>query len=331
MPVLKPPAWHPDSLLSLIPIENESGHTANNHLASELSLYRQHYHLPNPEQTDDWRDHQITYASVAGYQITVQRWLHARPVGNLILVHGYYDHVGLYGSVVRFCQQQGWNLFAFDLPGHGLSSGQRAVIHHFREYVDVFNQLYTLATQHWSGDWYALGQSTGGGILANWLLQHRPIAGESGPLSVALLAPLLKPSGWHLGKALTPLAGLFTQQLRRRFRHDGNTPTFSRFLEQDDPLQSRYLSVKWVNALRQWIPEMEHQPSLDYPVLLIQGEQDKTVDWRYNLPVYQRLFPALETLRMPAAHHHLVNDISSHQCEMYQWIARHFMVSSTQH
>lgn len=324
------PEWHPDFLKSLIP----SAHTPNGcnslQLAAELSLYRQFYQLPEPHPEYGLLSHQISYEAVGHYHIAVQQWMHPAATASVILVHGYYDHVGLYGSVVRFCAEQGWNLLTFDLPGHGLSSGPRAEIEHFDEYIEIVEQLYQRFTSTLDGPWYALGQSTGGAILAHWLLSRRPTPGVDGPVSVALLAPLLKPSGWHLGKTLTPLLGLFTQQLRRRFRHDGNTPEFSRFLEHHDPLQPHHLSLKWVKALMQWIPEMEQHQPLDYPIGLIQGGQDKTVHWRYNLPVYQHLFPDLQVLQIATAHHHLVNDTREHQAEMYQWLARHFMVSSGQ-
>lgn len=323
------PEWHPDFLKSLIPSAHTSNGCTSLQLAAELSLYRQFYQLPEPHPEHGLCSHQIGYETVGDYRIAVQQWEHPAPRGNLILVHGYYDHVGLYGSVVRFCAEQGLNLLAFDLPGHGLSSGPRAEISHFDEYIEVFDHLYRHLTSALPGPWHALGQSTGGAILASWLLRQRPVPGVTGPQSVTLLAPLLKPSGWHLGKALTPLVGLFTQQLRRRFRHDGNTPEFSRFLEQHDPLQPHHLSLNWVKALMRWIPELERQSPLAYPVGLVQGGQDKTVHWRYNLPVYQRLFPDVRVLQMPGAHHHLVNDNSSHQSEMYQWLARHFMVLSS--
>ena len=317
--------WQPADLTQHILALDWQTPTRSPELSTALSKYRQFYGLPEPLDSE-WASHHIGYESTAGYRIAVQQWRHRHPTGNLMLVHGYYDHLGLYGSVVRFCEHHGLNLLAFDLPGHGLSGGPQAEIGHFGEYTDIFDHLFRQARRYWSGNWYAMGQSTGGAILASWLLQHRPTPGQNGPCSVALLAPLLKPAGWHIGRWLAPAVAPFRKRLRRRFRHDGNTPDFSRFLECHDPLQPHHLSVRWVLALAHWIPELESHPPLDYPVFLVQGEQDKTVAWRYNLPVYQRLFPQLMTHVIPTAHHHLVNDTEAHQNEMYQWLSDHFVI-----
>ncbi|WP_423811416.1 alpha/beta hydrolase, partial [Pseudomonas aeruginosa] len=41
--------------------------------------------------------------------------------GSLLLMHGYYDHMGLYRHVVDWALGMGFSVLACDLPGHGLS------------------------------------------------------------------------------------------------------------------------------------------------------------------------------------------------------------------
>ena len=106
----------------------------------------------------------------AGYQVVVQAWQKEDARGTAVLVHGYYDHTGLYSSLIRFCLQQDWNVVAFDLPGHGLSSGEQASIGSFQEYDEVFSHVLQRVQQSLPGPLYAFGQSTGGAILINYLL-----------------------------------------------------------------------------------------------------------------------------------------------------------------
>ena len=318
-------SWQPLALTQQIPELDWYSWGAAPSLLTALKEYRDFYNLPDLERSQ-WREHRIGYEHFAEYEISVQQWLHKAPRANLIVVHGYYDHIGLYGSVIRFCERHHFNLLAFDLPGHGLSGGPRAEIGSFDEYTKIFDGLFSQAAAQWPGPWYALGQSTGGAILSTWLLAHRPVPAQDGPVSVALLAPLLKPQGWNIGRWLAPAIAPFRQRLRRRFRHDGNTPDFSYFLEQHDPLQPHYLSVRWVLALSQWISELEAKAPLEYPVFLVQGDQDKTVAWQYNLSAYQKLFPNLMTHLIPGAHHHLVNDQGDYQDTMYQWLGNHFVI-----
>lgn len=297
--------------------------TPDSALESALQDYRLFYNLPAPSQSHG--EHQIGYLDIEGDAIAVQTWQHPEPVGNVLLVHGYYDHVGLYGTIVRFCQSQQLNLVAFDLPGHGLSSGIRADIQDFSHYERVFTQVYHTARHSLKGRWFAIGQSTGGAILASYLLHQRPLPGVDGPDHVALLSPLLKPMGWRIGQYLTPVARMFIDTLPRHFRHDGNNLAFSHFLEKDDPLQSHHLSLNWVSALSRWIVDVEKQPALHYPLSLLQGDCDTTVDWQYNVPRYQSLFPTLQLRVMAGGHHHLVNETDNRLSELHQWLVHQLM------
>ncbi|MCB1842834.1 MAG: hypothetical protein KDI09_07720, partial [Halioglobus sp.] len=44
------------------------------------------------------------------------------------------------------------------------------------------------------------------------------------------------------------------------------------------------------------------------PALIVQGRRDTTVDWRYNLPFVQALFPASDVVYLADAGHQLANE-----------------------
>jgi lysophospholipase len=56
------------------------------------------------------------------HRLAVHRWQLPDATATLLLVHGYYDHTGLYGKLVEYGLSRGFNVLIFDLPGHGLSS-----------------------------------------------------------------------------------------------------------------------------------------------------------------------------------------------------------------
>jgi alpha-beta hydrolase superfamily lysophospholipase len=270
----------------------------------EWKGYQLFYQLP---ELPPGVEHSIGLVAVSGFSIAVQAWVRPEARANLVLVHGYYDHVGLYGTIVRLCQELDLNLIAFDLPGHGLSSGERVSIDSFQRYDQVFQHIFDLARRHLPGRWFALGQSTGGAILANYLLTHRPQPGSELE-RVIMLAPLLRPFGWSGARWLHAIGRHFLERTPRNFKAGGNNPAFSRFLEKFDPMQEKYLSVQWVSALKEWIDYIEAQPPLEFPIGMIQGTSDLTLDWRYNQQAYQRLFPELELVPLSGAEHHLVNE-----------------------
>ena len=168
----------------------------------ELRAYSGHYHL-NFDEVSEALSHQAGFLNIADFQIVVQRWMCPNARGTAVIIHGYYDHLGLYGSLIDYCLRQQLNVIAFDLPGHGLSSGEQATIRDFQEYDAVFSGLMDQITEYMddgpASKLVAFGQSTGGAILINYLLK-RGFNVETCPFNdVILLAPLVRPVGWRKG------------------------------------------------------------------------------------------------------------------------------------
>ena len=53
---------------------------------------------------------------------------------------------------------------------------------------------------------------------------------------------------------------------------------------------------------------------------MVQGRQDRTVDWRFNMRVIKRLFQP-RIVYLPKARHHLVNESSALRAQVFAAIA----------
>ncbi len=254
------------------------------------------------------------------FRIMLHRWLQPAARGNLLLVHGYFDHSGLYGKLIAYGLARGYNVLIFDLPGHGLSSGEPAVIDDFRAYAHALQDVLAAAALPSQLPLYTIGQSTGCAALTECARQgFWPFSGA------AFLAPLLHPARWGLVQLGYRLLGAFRGSVPRTFNRNTADTDFLDFVRRD-PLQAQRVPLRWIGALRRWLDSLP-QGALDAgPVLLVQGREDGTVDWRYNIPAYLRLFPGSETFYLPTAGHQLANE-SADQRELYyaaldQWFTR---------
>ena len=104
------------------------------------------------------------------------------------------------------------------------------------------------------------------------------------------------------------VARLLLKRVPRHFAVSSHDLQFLDFLKNRDPLQARYLSLQWVSALKQWINHFMHLAPVQYVPLVIQGKQDETVDWQYNIPVVKNKFPAAKVLYLKEGRHQLVNE-----------------------
>jgi alpha-beta hydrolase superfamily lysophospholipase len=241
-----------------------------------------------------------------GYQLAVQLWSPPQPRATLLLLHGYYDHMGLYRHAVDWALGMGFAVLACDLPGHGLSSGTRASIDDFAEYQAALHGLFAEAEAlGLPQPWHLFGQSTGGAILLDYLLtgEPRPELGET-----ILLAPLVRPRAWGWSQFSYRLLSPFVEAIPRRFSVNSNDAEFIEFVHKLDPLQPRTLPTAWVGALARWIPRIEAAPRSSRSPLIVQGDADLTVDWQHNLQVLQSKFAEPQVLMLPQARHHLANE-----------------------
>lgn len=243
---------------------------------------------------------------VGSYDIVAQMWWPAHPKATLVIMHGYFDHMGLYRHIIDWALQHNLVVIGCDLPGHGLSSGKRASIKEFSEYQLVLNALLKQAKKfHLPQPWHLLGQSTGGAILIDYLLMGKP-AKEIG--QTVLLAPLIRPKAWRRAYVAYQLLRPFLSSLPRKFGHNSGDKEFLTFIKNEDILQPRSISTAWVGALSRWIKHIEQAPRSNLRPLIIQGSNDKTVNWKYNLKVLNSKFENGQLLFLPKARHHLANE-----------------------
>ena len=283
-----------------------------------LNAYSVHYGL---DQFDShWKiSHSIGVFDSLQYQLVCQYFAlpkeHSH--GIVVLVHGYYDHVGLYRHAIQCCLTQGFSVLAFDLPGHGLSSGEPASIDSFDHYSRGLCDCIGLAEAgSLAGPWYLLAQSTGAAAVINCLLNQDRFSLPV-PEKTVLLAPLLRPLGWTNGLFKLWIMRRFVTQTKRDFAGNSHDDEFLRFIAEQDPLQARYLKVDWVLSLKAYLENFESAADCDVPLHIVQGTEDTTVDWRYNLPRLKEKFPASNTHLIEGARHHLVNESEVYRAKIF--------------
>jgi len=264
-------------------------------------------------------EQQFVRLEVPGYQLAAQYFRPPHASASLLILHGYYDHMGLYGHLIRWATNNGLAVLICDLPGHGLSTGERASINEFAEYQAVLNAMFALARQlQLPQPWHLAGQSMGGAMARDHVLQQ-PQLSELGEL--ILLAPLVRPRAWRQSRLLYYGLRPFVRQIARKRSNNSTDQQFVEFL-QHDPLQPQTLPVAWVGALERWIKQIESaSPSGKSPIIL-QGDMDQTVDWRHNLGVLEQKFSQPRVCMLSGAGHHLVNEQDSYRQQIFSFLER---------
>ena len=138
-----------------------------------------------------------------GTSRTYYKWKTDLPVkGDIVLVHGYAEHSGRYAEAAEHLNTAGFNVWAMDHYGHGLSDGDRADVRDFRLFaqdLQLFIQNTVKPQQHQS--LFVYGHSMGGAVSLLYILEH-----QSEVTGLILSGPMVRP-------------GALTSTLERRAAH----------------------------------------------------------------------------------------------------------------
>lgn len=292
--------------------------------ASHLAKYISHYGLSFPDQQIQHRLGKFTVPSTRGdgndhYEVVCQHFQlpEEREMGTAFLLHGYFDHVGLFTHLIRHCLNLNLSVVIFDQPGHGLSSGPVASIENFGRYVDALAACLGLADEQGvAGPWHLIGQSTGCSVILDGLQQ------EATPLlqrmeSFILLAPLLRPHRWGQLRFVFYVLRYVLSRIPRGFPQNSHDDAFLDFLSNHDQLQSRIVAIDWLQSMSDYNLRFAAAPDNDAPLHIIQGSDDSTVDWKYNLPRIVEKFPRAKTYMVTDARHHMVNESAEYRDRIF--------------
>ena len=301
---------------NLPPLAFDPGTDPDGDTLAGAAEYLRHYHIERASLAPGVRHH-MGRVTTNGYRIAAHYWLHPTPRGTVFVVHGYFDHVGLYGHLIRHLLARELNVVAFDLPGHGLSDGERVTIASFDHYTEVLGGILARAAAL-PAPWHGVGQSTGGAILIKYLLdgEHpRPLE------RIALLAPLVHPRHWGLNRLVYLASHRWRKAIDRKFMINSGDPAFLDFVQRHDPLQERHIPLEWIGAMKHWAEALHRLPPSPHPVTLVQGDADTTLDWRYNLRLLGKKLPNLHLHLLPGAQHHLVNEAEAIRTQVFAALA----------
>ncbi|MBV1881697.1 MAG: alpha/beta hydrolase [Pseudomonadales bacterium] len=288
---------------SLQPFEKAEGLA----FSSQVEAYLDFYGIDFANQYDGLQ-HRIGYFDAANYRVVMQSFCPSNPKGTVFVFHGYYDHVGIFGHVVRYAIEQGYAVVAYDLPGHGLSSGPTATIGSFSEYQVVLKTSIELIKGKFPEPWYAIAQSTGAAVMIEYLLGGQLNEDTSPFKKIAMLAPLVRPAQWVLTWCLYQVVRHFRDYIERKFAVNTSDQKFLRFLQEDDPLQSKQVSSRFVGAMIEYVARVKEYDRVSLSPLVIQGDSDETVDFQYNIPLLRQKFTNLNVATVKGGQHQLANE-----------------------
>ena len=238
-----------------------------------------------------------------GHTLAAHVFLPANPRGTLFLLHGYFDHVGTLSKLIAEGLAQGYAIVAWDLPGHGLSSGDRTDTGSFDLCAEQFIDIVKRVEDHLPQPFHLIAHSTGCSIVIEYLYNSETNAFEQ----VVFLSPLIKHKHWGWAKFGYAIARPFTKSIRRRDKKNSSDDAYLTFVKRD-PLHSSELSFEYLKDLYQWEKQIQNYPVWPGSIAIVQGDQDSIVDWTHSIEFLQEKIQHTDVFIISGAKHQLANE-----------------------
>jgi len=261
-------------------------------------------------------------------ELYYQRW---RPGGApravLAVLHGFGEHSGRYGNVVDWFVPRGYAVYAFDMRGHGRSSGKRGHFENMaqiREDVRIFLDL--VRQEEPDSILFLLGHSQGGLAALNYVL-HDP----SGLAGVIASGPLLEqmtisPAVVQILKVLSKVAPGFTVEAGLDVDALSRDTAVVRAYV-DDPLVHGKMTLRMGTELMKAMAwTRDHAAYMALPCLLAWGSEDRLCAPQANLVFFESMtLDDKESLVFDGYYHEIFNDLGKEKvlADVESWLERH--------
>jgi alpha-beta hydrolase superfamily lysophospholipase len=250
----------------------------------------------------------------------------------VFLVHGLGGHGGQFERLATDLNHRGYEVLAPDLPGHGLSPGERGWI---RQWADLRNALAgvvePLLSRPSSPPSFLFGHSLGGALVVDLLLDRQNGAHPL-PIAGAILCnPAIASDGIQRWRLL--LARLFS----RFHPHFSLDPGFAlETASRDpvvlsayaaDPLHHHRATARLACEFLAATERIRRQaPELRTPVLLLQSGADQVTPPGPARRFFETLGSEDKRWRLyPESYHHLHDDLDRELmlADLVQWLQAH--------
>lgn len=222
-----------------------------------------------------------------------QCWIpETKPLAVIALVHGLGEHSGRYGThFSKHFTDRGIAIFSFDLPGHGKTAGLRGHIKSENLINKCIDLLLHKCTHEVPGCPIILyGHSLGGNFVLWYAINH-----SKGFRSIIVSSPAIKtyepvpPLKYFLAKVMNKVypSLLLNNGLKQDFLSHDNQVVKA---YHDDPMVHPHVSARLgLISLDMGKYILDNADRIEYPVLLMVGENEKIVDLHAILDVSKRI------------------------------------------
>ncbi len=271
---------------------------------------------------------ETTFFTPDNFTLFERTWLCEDARGVILLTHGVAEHSGRYDHVAQSLVKGGYTVVAFDLRGHGRSSGKRNYIDSFQDHLNDLGSVIIRAKANFQKlPLFLFGHSMGGGIVTQFAIERHPDV-----KGLLLSGPSVKVSD-DISPLLQKLSGILSVLVPKLPAIKLDSSDISkdpRVVEayDNDPLNYRggILARTGAEILKSTKKISAQASEITLPILIMHGTSDKLADVSGSEMLYEKVSSEDKTLKLyEGLYHEILNEPEQDQvkADMLAWLDAH--------
>ncbi len=255
----------------------------------------------------------------ADREIFYQTWPCEKPKAVIFLTHGIGEHSGGYDNFANALAKNKIKVFAWDLRGHGRSSGQRGYVSNFKEHCTDFKKIFKFfknKEEYSSLPIFLFGHSMGGAVVLRSYIEQKPKTIHGLCLSSPALGIKQKPS--PAKESLAQFANKYLPRLTLSndviYENLSQIPEQLEFYRTDSLRHNKINARTYSGMLESFDIIFNKSSKIKLPILFQVSENDKIVDAEKTQELHKLIESETNKLILYSnSEHEVFNDIEQEQ------------------
>lgn len=249
-------------------------------------------------------------------ELFFQTWTPDKVRGVFVITHGLAEHSECYHPLAKILAEDGWQVFAWDMRGHGRSEGKRGFarsISYFIDDLEIFSKL--VRKQAKDQNIVFFGHSLGGLVTLRYL-QSRPaeyaaLVLSSPCVGLSVAVPAFKEKLAHVAVRWLPTLTMYNEIKYSDLTRD---PEMIKAYGADSLRHDKISPGIFLSMLENFPLALENASEIKAPVLMQLSGDDKIVSTEASRALFEKLPGKKNQLILyPENYHEIYNDLDREQ------------------
>lgn len=256
------------------------------------------------------------FRGAAQNELFFETWSPSQARGSLIITHGLAEHTDCYHPLAEVLADDGWQVYAWDMRGHGRSEGKRGFVLDIADFIADLGCFYRLVIER-NLDFKPVlfGHSLGGLVTTRFVEMEAPeisaLVLSSPGFGLSMPVPKYKEMLANVAIKWFPQITMFNEIKYTDLTHD---PEMLKSYAADTLRHDKISPGLFLSMVANFPRALEDADKIQVPVLMQLAGDDRLVSTAASREVFARLpNKKNQVLTYAESYHEIYNDLDRQQ------------------